>query len=626
RVASRARSRLEAGIDAVPLGVLLLDERLCVIGVNAQLRSMGLAADHPERLPVPEAVPGAVGVQLERLAQHVLDTGVPQLERFAADSGPGAGHWRVRAHRVAESVAAVSGIGITIEDVTELERTLEELRVSQQRWQAVLGSDRIAVCLRDHDARVIICNAAYAALYGRGSPEDLVGTDFHELMEPADAEPAAERYRERWESAGQAELNFDREYTLQDGRHVVLHAMMSVVRDSAGVPLYQLALLENRTEERRLADELARTRRIEAIGRLAGGVAHDVNNMLAVIIGYAEIVAGRLGPDHQLQPELTEIRRAAEHSRSLARDLLAVGRRQVLEREPVVPSAIIAGLSTLLRRTVGEAVTLVIEDESEGAVVLGDRAQLETVIVNLVANARDAMPSGGRLTVRSGLAPASNEAPHGSVTIAVADTGSGMSEQVRESIFEPFFTTKELGQGTGLGLATVMGIVEQMGGQVAVESEPGRGTTFTISLPRDPQGRPPEPEVEQQAAEAGLDASRRTVLVVEDEPQVRGLVERLVTSAGYMVLCAPTGTEALALLRDPARTIDLLLTDMILPDLSGGELARTALELRPGLRVVYTSGYTGETAVRDGLPEGDGFLAKPYGRAELARTLEAAFA
>ncbi|MGH2930764.1 MAG: response regulator, partial [Solirubrobacteraceae bacterium] len=191
-------------------------------------------------------------------------------------------------------------------------------------------------------------------------------------------------------------------------------------------------------------------------------------------------------------------------------------------------------------------------------------------------------------------------------------------------IFEPFFTTKEFGQGTGLGLATVMGIVEQMGGQIAVESEAGHGTTFKITLPRDPQGRASEQVVEDGVDSDERAGARRTVLVVEDEPQVRGLVERLVTSAGYMVLCAATGTEALELVRHGERTIDLLLTDMILPDLSGAELARAALECHPELRIVYTSGYTGESAVREGMPPGDGFLAKPYGGGELRRALEVA--
>jgi two-component system cell cycle sensor histidine kinase/response regulator CckA len=372
--------------------------------------------------------------------------------------------------------------------------------------------------------------------------------------------------------------------------------------------------------------DVARVQRTEAIGRLAGGVAHDVNNMLAVIIGYTEIIAKRLGDGHELSTELAEIRRAAEHSRSLARDLLAFGRQQVLERRPLAPGEVVQGLSHLLRHTIPEAIDLVIEDDSRGAVVLGDRAQLETVVVNLVANARDAMPDGGRLTLRATRLEPTEGAPAGRVGISVGDTGIGIPAEVLEKIFEPFFTTKELGHGTGLGLATVAGVVEQMGGEVSVESILGEGSTFAVTLPRersgDGSGNGPDAD---GAGDDGPRHAGRTVLIVEDQAQVRGLVERLVTAAGYTVLGAASGSEALELLRDEGVSVDLLLTDMILPDLHGGDLVRRALEIQAGLRVVYTSGYAGESVTREGMPRGDGFLAKPYGSDDLRRALDAAF-
>ncbi|MHB1837962.1 MAG: ATP-binding protein, partial [Solirubrobacteraceae bacterium] len=389
-------------------------------------------------------------------------------------------------------------------------------------------------------------------------------------------------------------------------------------------PLYPQSLVENRTEERRLAEELARARRIEAIGRLAGGVAHDVNNMLAVILGYTEIIGRQLGDDHELAPELAEISRAAEHSRALARELLAFGRRQVLARAPVAPGAVIAALSGLLRSTLGADVRLTVRDESAGAIVLGDQAQFESVVVNLVANARDAMPQGGEVTVRIAVSGPDQGAEHGAVQISVTDTGEGMPEQVREHIFEPFFTTKELGQGTGLGLATVVGVVEQMGGTVAVESAPGTGSTFVVTLPRAPEDAEAQAPDASDAPDDQGAAARATVLVVEDEPQVLGLVQRLLEGAGYTVVCAAAGEQALAMLRNRHLRLDLLLTDMILPDLPGAELASAAVALRPGIRIVYTSGYTGEIAVREGMPPGDGFIAKPYTSAELLAVVEAA--
>ncbi|MGH2913703.1 MAG: response regulator [Solirubrobacteraceae bacterium] len=649
-----ARQRLEAGIDVVPLGVMLLDERLCVVGANRRLLRMGLIAPHPRHTPVREAMPGAAGERVERLARLVLETGREQADRFGAGSDPAARHWQVRAHAVSELEAGIAGVGVTIEDVSELERTLTELRASQARWHAVLGSAQMGVGLRDEHARLIVCNDAYAQIYDQPSPEAMVGTDLNTILTPELAGAAMQRYRDRWLGTIERGLQVDREYVLSSGRKVVIHTTTALVRDDDGAPLYQLTLVENRAEERRLADELARTQRIEAIGRLAGGVAHDVNNMLAVIIGYTEIVSDRLGAGHHLQPELAEIGRAAEHSRSLARELLAFGRRQVLQREPVTPGAAIAGLEGLLRRTIGESIALTVIDESAGAIVLGDRAQLETVVVNLVANARDAMPDGGAVTIRTAAqSPEPGHKPshrpshkpghkpshkpgqrpgHGLgaerdlVTISVSDTGVGMSEQVREKIFEPFYTTKELGQGTGLGLATVVGVVEQMGGQIAVQSEPGHGSTFVVSLPRASAAGElgGSADVDEQSEGDAPALASRTVLVVEDEPQVLALVTRLLTNAGYLVLSAASGKQALDLLCDRARTIDLLLTDMILPDLSGAELARAALECHPELRIVYTSGYTGESAVREGMPPGDGFLAKPYGGGELRRALEVA--
>ncbi len=625
RAAARARARLTAGIDAVPIGVLLLDAHLRVIGANRQLKRTGLLLPYPERRSVAHAMPGAAGVHVQGIAERVRDTGDEHVHRFVTDGREHPVHWQVRAHVVKESTAGVSGIGITLEDVSELERTVAQLRVNQQRWRAVFDSDRIGVCLRDAEHRVIECNEAYARMYDATSAAALIGTDLSAVFAPEDAVSASAGFRTRWAAAPASDLHVDRDYTLLSGRTVSIHATFSIVRDAAGVALYQLAMIENRTEEKRLAEELALTRRIEAIGRLAGGVAHDVNNMLAVIIGYNEIVAERLGDAHELAPELGEVRRAAEHSQALARDLLAFGRRQVLERRPLVPGEIVSDLRMLLRHTMSESIALVIDDDSTGAVVVGDRAQLETVIVNLAANARDAMPEGGRLAIRVSVAPPSAVAPDGQVTIEVSDTGHGMPEDVRENIFEPFFTTKELGFGTGLGLATVAGIVDQMGGRITADSSPGQGSTFVVSLPQDRTSGGSEPDAQSERDADDRDGAGRTILVVEDEAQVRGLVERLLDRDGYAVISAATATDALALLREPSGKVDLLFTDMILPDIHGGELARLALELRPQLRVVYTSGYAGDEVVRDGMPPGEGFLAKPYAPDDLSRAINEAF-
>ncbi|HLH65134.1 MAG TPA: ATP-binding protein [Solirubrobacteraceae bacterium] len=621
RAAQDARIRLQAGIEAVPIGVMLVDRRLRIVGANRRLTEMGLAAPRPWGRPLSEALAGKAGVRIAALARAVLKSGGERAARFEVAGPSGPVHLEVRGHPVSEARAGVDGVGITVQDVTELERLLAQLRESERRWHAVLDSDRTGVALRDAEGRLITCNEAYARIYGAASAAELIGTDLRAILAPADAEDAIRRFRERWSAGPDAETHFDGVYRLASGESVAIHSTISIVRDESGQPLYQLALLENRTEERRLQEELSRAQRIDAIGRLAGGVAHDVNNMLAVILGYTELIAARLGEDHELRGDLAEIARAAEHSRALARDLLAFGRRQLLERRPLAPAEVIGDLRSLLQRTLGPGMRLSVEDRSDGAVVIGDRAQLETAIINLVANARDAMPLGGEVSVSIDVAKPAHAGDPGAVEISVCDSGVGMAEDVRERIFEPFFTTKELGQGSGLGLATVLGVVEQMGGRITVDSELGRGTTFRISLPRAVDRRPAGAEAAARAAHPSAGAS---ILVVEDEPQLLALLRRVLEAAGHTVLSAADGARALALLDDGASPCDLLLTDMLLPDTSGVELARAALERRPGIRVLYTSGYAADAALARSAVPGDGFIAKPYATAELLAVVDRA--
>ena len=506
---------------------------------------------------------------------------------------------------------------------------LDGLRVSEERWRSVFESDWIGIALRDVDAGLIECNGAYAEMLGV-TPEELIGTDFTAVFAPADAAEAMSEHALRWEH-GEGDLDIERPYSLRDGRTLFLSGIVSVVRAPDGSPSHQLAMVVNRTEEKLAGEELARVRRAEAIGRLAGGVAHDFNNMLAVIIGHAEIIAGRLGDHHPLRHELSEVRAAADRCRVLAGELLAFGRQQVLDRQALAPGEVVGDLRDLLREAMPDSIELVLEDESGGALVLGDRAQLEAVIVSLASNARDAMPAGGRLTVRTAVVARCGAADSGAVTISVSDTGIGMTDEIRERVFDPFFTTKELGHGSGLGLATVAGVIEQMGGRVTVESAPGEGSTFVVEL--SCSSREPDAVNAPVAGAGGPHASARQdaamlskILVVEDQPQVRRLVERLLERAGYSVLSAEDGTGALELLRNPGEEIDLLLTDMILPDVHGGDLAREAVALRPRLRVLYTSGYAGETVARDGMPPGHGFLQKPYKPERLEQALREALA
>ncbi|HEU0055114.1 MAG TPA: ATP-binding protein, partial [Longimicrobium sp.] len=378
------------------------------------------------------------------------------------------------------------------------------------------------------------------------------------------------------------------------------------------------------TERTMTERKLAQAQRMEAVGRLAGGIAHDFNNLLTVIGGNVQLLLA----DARGAPgaELREIDEAVARAAKLTRQLLAYSRQQVLQPQVLDLNAVVADTERMLRRLIGEDVELVTALEPELAPVKADRGQLEQVLLNLAVNARDAMPAGGRLTLTTAntvfdgrgrdLSPLCRAgAP--AVALTVADTGIGMTPEVLEHIFEPFFTTKPVGEGTGLGLATVHGIVEQSGGLVWVESVPGEGASFRVLLPATIGERAAEPRGEKATAGAG-----ETVLLVEDDPAVRRLVRRALEQQRYTVLTASDGAEAQRVASEFPGRIHLLLTDVVMPGGSGPAVARALLEDRPDLRVLYMSGYPGSTLSRYGL-EGTGhaWLDKPFSPAQLANRI-----
>ena len=368
---------------------------------------------------------------------------------------------------------------------------------------------------------------------------------------------------------------------------------------------------------------------MEAVGQLAGGVAHDFNNLLTVILGYSDVLAAKLDPGSLALEELDEIRSAGERAASLTRQLLAFSRQQVLERKVIDVNDLIANIEKMLRRLIGEDIELVTVPDPALRRVFADSGQLEQVIMNLAVNARDAMPRGGKLTLETAnveLDQAYARAhatvrPGSYVMIAVSDTGVGMNAETLTRIFEPFFTTKERGKGTGLGLATVYGIVKQSGGYVWVYSEAERGTTFKIYLPPAEQGA----EVEEATAALPPVRGSETVLLVEDEESVRTLSRTILESYGYSVLEAGSGLEALEMVRERGGSIDLLLTDVVMPSMGGADLVTRLQVLRPGIRVLYMSGYTDDTVVRHAhLKQGRVFLQKPFTPETLVRKVREA--
>jgi signal transduction histidine kinase/ActR/RegA family two-component response regulator len=394
--------------------------------------------------------------------------------------------------------------------------------------------------------------------------------------------------------------------------------------------LHVIAVVRDETESHRLVEQSRQAQKMESIGRLAGGVAHDFNNLLTVIGGCADRIVNALGFDHQARQDLEEIRRAASRASDLTRQLLAFSRRQVLAPEVLSLNRVVADMERLLRRLIGEDIELRTVLAPDLGNVRADPGQLEQVIVNLAVNAQDAMPQGGSLTIETANARLDESRawehvslrPGPYAMLAISDTGVGIDPAAREHLFEPFFTTKEMGKGTGLGLATVYGIVKQSEGYIWVYSEPGHGTTFKIYLP-EVDDSPTWPRAAKPEARSAR--GTETVLVAEDNAAVRSLVGRTLTEAGYAVLEAATAADALTLAREYPGRIHLLLSDVVLPGEAGTQLAKGVASLRPGLRILYMSGYTNDAVLRRGiLAHGQSYLQKPFAPADLLRQLRRA--
>ena len=379
------------------------------------------------------------------------------------------------------------------------------------------------------------------------------------------------------------------------------------------------------TEQKNLEVQFAQSQKMQAVGQLAGGVAHDFNNLLTAITGYSELTLRRLPAEDPLRQNIEEINKAGDRAAALTRQLLAFSRKQVLQPKVLDLNAIVSELEKMLRRLIGENVELRTALGAGLGSVRADPGQVEQIIMNLAINARDAMPQGGKLTVETKNVHLDEDyaknhvavTPGPYVMLAVSDTGAGMSEQTQKQIFEPFFTTKEAGKGTGLGLSTVYGIVKQSGGSIWVYSEVGRGTTFKIYLPRVDEG------AEEYKRGAGTEETLQgaeTILLAEDEEMVRKLARQVLEMYGYRVLEAANGGAALLICERHNEPIHLLITDVIMPEMSGRELADRLAQLRPAMKVLYMSGYTDDAIVHQGvLDEEANFIQKPFPTDALAR-------
>jgi two-component system, cell cycle sensor histidine kinase and response regulator CckA len=379
-----------------------------------------------------------------------------------------------------------------------------------------------------------------------------------------------------------------------------------VIVDDNNAVVRMVGTAQDITEWKQLQEEVQQAQKMEAVRRLAEGIAHEFNNLLTIIGGYTHSALSKIEENHLLAPDLREVRNASSSAAALTRQLLMLNGAQPRESVPVDLNDLVSNLEDVLRRTLGERIQIITSLPMRVRPVLGDPAELRQVIMNLAVNAREAMPHGGTLTIET----RNGEAPYGSsVELLVSDTGSGMDAATQKQIFEPFFTTKAPGQRNGFGLSTVYGIVQSLGGTIAVDSEPGRGTTFTLrfTATKTPLS------ILRAPRKAGVLTGSETILLVEDDQPVRQLTAKLLREAGYRVLEAPSSSRALALVNDTAIHIDLLIVDLVLPGLDGIELSRVFRQRRANARVLYMTGYSNQAIAEQGLDVGDRIvLAKPY--------------
>ena len=518
----------------------------------------------------------------------------------------------------------------------ERERAEGSLRESERRFRATFEQAAVGIAHLSLYGAFVRVNQRLCDILGYSRPE-LLHMKVTEFMRPEDLTggegcPPEEilQHIGEWK---EGICRVERELRRKDGTLVWCHLTLAPVSDGSGTPEYFTAVVEDITERKRLEEQFLQAQKMRAIGQLAGGVAHDFNNLLTTILGYCELIQRKLPSNDALRGYVDEIAMAGQRAAALTSQLLAFGRRQILRPLPVDLNAVIEDMDKLLRRLVGD-VQLETRLDPKLATVRADQGQMEQVLMNLVLNARDAMPSGGRVTVETrnqwieaGSAPEQTGlAPGAYAVVAVSDTGVGMDAAVRAQLFEPFFTTKEKGKGTGLGLSTAYGIVKQSGGGITVQSEPGRGSRFEVYLPTAkvtdlPAQRAAEPGP-QDAAPAG---GNETILLVEDDATLRDLTQRVLEERGYRVLTAPSGIDALAMVERIREPIHLLLTDVVMPRMSGAALAEGVRDRHPATRVVFMSGYTDEAAVRQAAAGGGiRFIQKPYKPEGLLSTIRAA--
>ena len=504
-------------------------------------------------------------------------------------------------------------------DLAERVRIGAALEHSEARYRSLFERNKAGVFRSTADGRFLDCNDSFAELFGY-TREELLALPA-KVLYPGGTK---ERDEKRAELAKSGQIkDMEMCYLHKDGSEVWVIQNVVRVKDGDGQEVTEGTLVDI-SERRNLEDKLRQAQKMEAVGQLAGGIAHDFNNLLTVIQGYSHLLMEHFKGDVEAHGQVQKIEEASEKAASLTRQLLAFSRKQVLQPKVINLNSLVENLSSLLHRLIGEHIELRTINAEDLGQVKADAAQIEQVMMNLVVNARDAMPDGGQLTVETANAelddsysadhPGVNPGPY--VMLAVSDTGKGMTQETLARIFEPFFTTKEMGRGTGLGLSMVYGIVKQSGGHIWTYSEVGHGTTFKIYLPRTAE--PADGHVSLRSGATSI-AGNEQILLVEDDEKLRELAHSILTSCGYAVIASSDTEHARLICEQSASRIQLLLTDVVMPGISGRALAQLLIAKNPKAKILYMSGYTENAIVHHGvLDSGTHFIQKPFTPSMLA--------
>jgi PAS domain S-box-containing protein len=501
-------------------------------------------------------------------------------------------------------------------NITERKQTELRLLESEKRFRAIFDNAAIGIGLVDLEGQIFLSNHALQQMLGY-TEKELQSMSYTELTHREDIEKDLILVEELFKGRTNY-YQIEKRYTKKNGDVIWGHLTASAVSNAGGETLFAIGMIEDVTVRKQLESQLRQAQKLESVGRLAGGIAHDFNNMLTAINGYSDLTLRKLEPENSLRGNIEEIKKAGERSAQLTHQLLAFSRQQILQPKVLDLNETIHDTSKMLQRLIGEDIELQLVLNPKIRQIYADPGQLTQVIMNLIVNARDAMPDGGKIVVQTDDIYLDEEFVKGHypmeignyVMLSVSDNGTGMDEKTQRQIFEPFFTTKAQGEGTGLGLSTVYGIVKQSGGYIWVESELKRGTTLLIYFPSVIEETKPE---ETMGADYIFQSGSEAILIVEDEPMVRSLTRQILEECGYQVLEAGSGHEALKICEQSNCRIDLLMTDVVMPGMSGRELAEKLMILLPHIKVLFTSGYTTDAVIKHGISEAkQNFIQKPF--------------